>query len=192
MPHGKNLGWALCALAVLAAAVVPACDQGASCPGHPCDPPSDGTPFDLIDYCQTTGTCLRDGLPAIVCHHPDASPPPTCALGPVDSNETLTFPLGSLAATLGGRRDLVITYAQCERDGAPPDLMDLAVFYDGVPAACEAANPCDPSATPTVLVCRGVPASVTDATLSFSYGGAQGKTSLSVEMLNTTCSYLCT
>ena len=169
-----------------------ACDGGASCPSHPCNPVSDGTPFDLLDWCQTSGLCLRDAEPVPVCPHADARPPPSCSLGPVDAGETLSFPVEMLGATLGGRRDLVIVYAQCELDGAPADLKDVQVLFDGVPAPCASANPCDPTATPTVMTCAGVPKSVKLVTVSFSYGGAQGMTSLHVEMQNQACAYVCT
>jgi hypothetical protein len=92
---------------------------------------------------------------------------------------------------LAGRRDLVITFAQCERDGAPPDLGDAQVLFDGVPASCASTNPCDPTATPTIMTCAGVPSSVELVTVSFSYRGAQGMTSLQVEMQNQSCSYVC-
>ncbi len=178
-------------VAVALAGLVAACDDASSCPKDSCNPASDGTPFDVLDWCQTSGLCLRDGMPVPICPHADASPPPSCSFGPVSSNETLSFPLGSLASTLGGRRDLVVVYAQCDRDSEPAELQDLQVFYDGVPAPCMAANPCDPGDSPTVMTCRGVPDTVQLVTVSFSYDGAQGKTSLHVEMQDTTCSYFC-
>jgi hypothetical protein len=179
-------------LALLGVAFAPACDDAASCPGRRCDATSDGTPFDLVQWCQTSGQCIRDGVTVPVCPDAGASPPPACAIGPVDGNETLTFPLGQLGPTLGGRRDLVVTYAACEyRDGEPPDFQDLQVLYDGAPAECQSANPCDPSETPTVMICRGVPSTVDFITISFSYSGAEGKTTLAVEMQDTTCSYFC-
>jgi len=181
-----------CALLVLAAvALGTACDGGASCPGQPCHPLSDGTPFDLLDWCQTSGLCLRDTERVPVCPHADATPPPSCSLGPVDAGETLSFPIGMLRPMLAGRRDLIITYGACERDGAPPDLQDVQVLFDGVPASCATANPCDPAALPTIMTCAAVPSSVELITLSFSYSGAQGMTSIQVEMQNQACSYVC-
>jgi hypothetical protein len=168
-----------------------ACNEAASCPGHPCAPASDGIPFDVLDWCQTTGQCLRDGILVPICPHADASPAPSCALGPVGAGETLSFPIGSIASTLGGRRDLVVVYAQCDMDAEPADLEDVQVLYDGAPASCAATNPCNPGAAPTVVTCAEVPSTVELLTLSFSYGGAMGKTALRVVMQNTTCSYFC-
>jgi hypothetical protein len=182
-------------LLLVAAAVTlaVACDQGDSCPSHPCDPLSDGTPLDLIGWCETSGQCVKDGVSVPVCPHPDAATPPACALDPVDTGETLTLPIGRLVDTLGGRRDLVITYADCEDvDGSPPDFGDLQVLYDGVPAPrCASGNPCDPGGGPTVMTCAAVPKTVDLLTISFSYNGAKGKTTLLVEMQDSACSYYC-
>jgi hypothetical protein len=169
-----------------------ACDESASCPKNACNPVSDGTPFDVLDWCQATGQCLRDGLLVPVCPHADASFPPSCALGPVKGNETLTFPFDMITSALGGRRDLVVIYAQCELDAAPAQFQDLQVLYDGMPAPnCATANPCDPTAPPTVMTCTGVPSTVDLVTVSFSYNDAEGKTALRVLMQNTSCSYFC-
>lgn len=168
-----------------------ACDGAASCPNPPCDPASDGEPFDVLRWCEESGKCLRDDTRVPVCSDANASPPPACALGPVDAGETLTFPVGQLWSTLGGRHDLDVVYASCDTDSQPPDFQDVQIRFDGVPAECTSANPCDPNGTPTVTTCQGVPSTVSSITFAFVYGGAQGMTSLQVKMQDTHCSYFC-
>ena len=182
----------LFAATLAAVGIGAACDDASSCPGMSCDPAIDGTPFDLLDWCQASGECLRDGKRVPACPGADADPPPACALAPFDDDETLEFPVGDLASTLAGRRDLVLVLAPCDnRDAAPPDVRNVEVAFDRVRAGCESANPCDPKEAPTVITCAGVPSSVKNVTVSFTYDGAQGKTTLDVRMQNTSCSYFC-
>jgi hypothetical protein len=175
--------------AVLAGLAI-ACDGAESCPSHPCDPTSNGDPFDVLRWCEESGACLRDGTRVAVCT--DAgSTAASCALGSVGASETLTLPVGSLASTLEGRRDLVVTYASCDTDAELPDVEDVEIRFDGEPASCASSNPCDPSGVATVTTCLGVPSTVRSITVSFKYGGAQGKLGLQVEMQDSTCSYFC-
>ncbi len=170
-----------------ASSLAVACDGAESCPSHPCDPTSNGEPFDLLDWCAETGGCLLDDAP--VCKDGDRTP--ACVLKSVDASETLTFPVGKLWPTLGGRHDLVVTYASCDQDARPADFTDLQVRFDGKPAQCASMDPCDPTGTPTVMTCLGIPSTVSSITFSFTYGGAEGPTSLQVELQDTTCSYFC-
>jgi len=168
-----------------------ACDDAASCPAHPCDPTSDGVAFDLLDWCEASGGCLRDGVEVPICSDVDASPAPSCALGPVDASESLTFPVGRLWSTLGARHDLVVTYAACDAVSDPPVFTDVEILFDGKSASCQTTNPCDPTGTPTVVTCTEIPTTVQSITFSFVYDGAQGRTHLQVEMQDTMCSYFC-
>jgi hypothetical protein len=159
-----------------------ACDGAESCPSHPCDPTSDGDPFDVLHWCAEEGECA--------CKSADASAPP-CSLELIDASETVTLPIGELWSTLGGRHDLVITYASCDQDSQPLHIDDVQIRLDGEPALCTSTNPCDPTGTPTVTTCPGIPSTVKSIALSFTYDGAEGQASLQVEMRDTTCSYFC-
>jgi hypothetical protein len=84
-----------------------------------------------------------------------------------------------------------VIYASCDEDAQPPDIKDVQILFDGAPATCESANPCDPAGAPTMTTCLGVPSTTQSITFSFTYNGDQGKTNLQVELQDTTCSYFC-
>jgi hypothetical protein len=183
--------WRFSCFAVAFAGTVIACDGAESCPSHPCDPTSNGDPFDVIRWCEESGACLRNDAPVPLCKDADASSAPACRLARVDANETLSFPIHELGEALRGRRDLVVTYASCDTDAQLPDFKDVQILFDGEPAPCASSNPCDPSGIATVTTCLGVPSTVRSVTVSFTYDGAEGATNVQVEMQDATCSYFC-
>ncbi len=185
-----NRAW----IALMLAGIGPAldCDAGTSCPEPPCAKASDGDKFDLVGWCEETGRCESSGMPSPRCPDAANTSAPGCGLRSTNGDYVLAIPVGDLKATLGGRRELTINYGNCDRDAAPPEVHDVVVDYDGVRATgCTQTNPCVPGGMPTYLFCKDVPPGVKDVRFSMKYGGAEGKTQITIEMIDPSCSNFC-